>query len=345
MKNRQRGIKRAVSRLARESVSENYAENQARYNDKLVVLGDEIKNFCYRIAAMNKVHAAKMAAGKMTDAPCVYDLKYIVRALEDARDQLENADPVPVKVREGHSLREAALALAQRRRGLPPQTYGDNLPGRERDFMDVHVVDSPPEVDAEKIADANKAMVDASLRTSVAYRHNDSRIGDKTMPTVAREGIESLVELSKATLRSYANSAATSLKNTANTHGMADTTWRQSAGDLSHAGCKYTRAYYDLAKDSAKTAKKRHAGLNRAINKLANEEVENLDEISKDTLRRYVKKGDRSYDNLLGKSVQAYRSYDEVPTPSKKADAVRYGKKANRRAGYLNRADARLKND
>lgn len=78
---------------------------------------------------------------------------------------------------------------------------------------------------------------------------------------------------------------------------------------------------------------------------------EDVNELSKETLKSYVKKGDRSYDHLNGKAVQAGRNAEMYQGISKRAtdhfgaEASRIGKKADRRAKFLNKADAKIAED
>jgi len=74
---------------------------------------------------------------------------------------------------------------------------------------------------------------------------------------------------------------------------------------------------------------------------------ETINEVSKDLLKRYVAKGDRSYDQLNDKAYNAWKSSDDLrdnPAAYKKTTdaAVKLGRKADRRALSLNKADARL---
>ena len=77
------------------------------------------------------------------------------------------------------------------------------------------------------------------------------------------------------------------------------------------------------------------------------EEVE-LDELSKAILKRYVSKGEKSQDALDTKAVKQWRSYDDTRGHSKSLDtqkasaAIYTGKKADKRAKYLNKADEKL---
>lgn len=78
-----------------------------------------------------------------------------------------------------------------------------------------------------------------------------------------------------------------------------------------------------------------------------NMQEEVINEVSKDLLKRYVAKGDRSYDQLNDKAYNAWKSSDDLrdnPAAYKKTTdaAVKFGRKADRRALSLNKADARL---
>ena len=103
----------------------------------------------------------------------------------------------------------------------------------------------------------------------------------KAADKLAKEEVEQIDELSKKTLGSYVKKAS------------ADRSWNSfSRGHL--AGME---ADHD-AKKMIKKDQKRMFGINRATDKLAKEEVEELDELKKSTLASYVKKsagvGDRN---------------------------------------------------
>lgn len=61
----------------------------------------------------------------------------------------------------------------------PPEGISDKWSGEALNFVNTHELDEPGEVDINVAIEKNKAEVDASLRRSVQYRHNDSQIGDK----------------------------------------------------------------------------------------------------------------------------------------------------------------------
>lgn len=82
------------------------------------------------------------------------------------------------------------------------------------------------------------------------------------------------------------------------------------------------------------------------------EEIEELDELSKETMQRYVKKGDRSYDHLVDRSYQDTKHagtmnnhFKDRYHPAVKrawATAVKSTTKANNRAKWLNHADKKI---
>lgn len=81
--------------------------------------------------------------------------------------------------------------------------------------------------------------------------------------------------------------------------------------------------------------------LNNMTNKslgIYKEEVEPVEEISKDLLKRYVEKGDKSLDNLENRAARAWKSNDDLPLKQKMDRALALGKKADSRAQYLNKA-------
>jgi len=103
-----------------------------------------------------------------------------------------------------------------------------------------------------------------------------------------------------------------------------------------------------MAGDHHTTPEQRRADKAKRLKAKAsvNENAE-INEVSKDLLKRYVAKGDRSYDNLLDKTLDSWKSAEDNedrPAERRKhqANAVRLGQKADRRALSLNKADARL---
>lgn len=121
------------------------------------------------------------------------DAKRIYRILEDIRDELENRGYVssedsstqayeavdmnrkPSSIRD--ALRMMKEANAKQTAGaMPSQPMTDNWSKGAKDFAAVHKTEL---TDIEDVLKANKKEIDASLRRSVDYRHNDNQAGDK----------------------------------------------------------------------------------------------------------------------------------------------------------------------
>jgi hypothetical protein len=95
---------------------------------------------------------------------------------------------------------------------------------------------------------------------------------------VAKEEVEELDELKKSTLASYVKKAAGVGDRNSLPNAMRDQMTAANMGD---------KEWY---KDSQRKANKRGTGIQRAADRLAKEEVEQVDEISRDLARRYIRK-------------------------------------------------------
>jgi len=132
------------------------------------------------------------------------------------------------------------------------------------------------------------------------------KLGGKTMPvTVKKEEAEELDELSKKTLGNY-------IKKAHYAGGMAD---------FKH-GMKYDKRGDSKDKMAlAKTSAKREKGINKAVDKLSKEDVEQIDEISKELAGKYLTaphgKGANKYKTGEGKS-----KYPDIETMGKHATSV-----------------------
>jgi len=131
----------------------------------------------------------------------LYDCKYLVRQLEDARDAVENKlrGDMTVESLETPMVSETKVANPETRTPLsihdalnmmqerdehykgatPVQKIDDNWSDGAKAHAALHAVQTPAEADINKVVDENKREIDASLRRSVDYRHNDNKIGDK----------------------------------------------------------------------------------------------------------------------------------------------------------------------
>ena len=99
-----------------------------------------------------------------------------------------------------------------------------------------------------------------------------SRIQSMNKSKMTKEEVEQVDEISKAMAGRYVKKAAASIDLTA---------WRQGHKEAG-AG--------NPSKQLEKKLSKRHKGIETAVKKLTREESENLDELSKDTMGRYIKK-------------------------------------------------------
>ena len=120
-----------------------------------------------------------------------------------------------------------------------------------------------------------KAYIDnwKSDRAVIAYRSKAKEAGH------VKEEVEDLDELSKSTLSSYAKKA------------VDDVSYHSSRGGARFrfsAGGKESKDPTSLRHD--KIATKRQAGVEKAINRLTKEEVEDLDELKTSTIKSYTKK-------------------------------------------------------
>jgi hypothetical protein len=106
----------------------------------------------------------------------------------------------------------------------------------------------------------------------------------KPIKKMTKEEVEDLEELSKGTLGSYAKRSATQLGHKASQSGYAIGIGQ---GDSEHA------------KETNRKKMNRFKGLSKAIDKMAKEEVEQVDELSKNTVRSYYNKGREQ-----GKAIQ-----------------------------------------
>jgi hypothetical protein len=125
---------------------------------------------------------------------------------------------------------------------------------------------------------------------------------------VHKEEAEGLDEISKKTLGSYVKKASDRVA-----QNKADYTSAHS-GELSKQGTFKDRLDYkkQLSRDTAK----RKAGVDKAIDRLTKEEVEELDEISRDTARSYIRK------------AMAHKTTGETPKKDRSAGVNLAGKKA-----------------
>jgi hypothetical protein len=137
-------------------------------------------------------------------------------------------------------------------------------------------------------------------------------------------------ELSKKTLGSYIKKASDSSAYDANMQGYKS--------GLNHS--KFNNS------EVGKVEKKRSSGISKAIGRLTQEDTEQLDELSKDTLKSYIKKGTRSANSL---SKRADKSYDKsryafAPSSIDKhaENSAKYDADSNKRRVGVDKAKGRL---
>lgn len=124
------------------------------------------------------------------------------------------------------------------------------------------------------LAQSKTATGDQKLKRQVGARNAIDRLGNNTL---AKEEVEQIDELSKATMGRYINKAKNHIDAAA---------WRTG-----YRSAKPNDPNSDaIIKAKEKQLSKRHKGISTAVGKLAKEEVEQIDELSKKTLGSYVKK-------------------------------------------------------
>jgi hypothetical protein len=120
---------------------------------------------------------------------------------------------------------------------------------------------------------------------------------------ITKEEVESIDELSKATMGSYVKKAsgAERPKNVMDPKNVPLTKIAAYQGDseTGHFGKRFNQATYDKAE---RLRKNRETGIKTAVNKLTKEDIEQVDEISKKTMGRYINKAKDSID------MTSYRS-------------------------------------
>lgn len=113
---------------------------------------------------------------------------------------------------------------------------------------------------------------------------------------------------------------------------------------------KAQELFYKAGGDVLKAANRR-AGINKAVEKLTKEEVERIDEVSKQTLKSYVKKAEKSYDSELNKAAKAGREMDRARKTNPGNDDVhamyrnqflKHASKSEKRLRGLIKADEKL---
>jgi hypothetical protein len=120
----------------------------------------------------------------------------------------------------------------------------------------------------------NQATYDKAERLHKNRSQGITRAADK----LAKEEVEQVDEISKATMGRYINKAKDSIDMTSYRSGIKDGTAISSSTP------------YKSNNPLEKKLTKRHKGISMAVKKLTKEESENLDELSKATMGRYINK-------------------------------------------------------
>jgi hypothetical protein len=124
------------------------------------------------------------------------------------------------------------------------------------------------------------------------------------------ESVQSIDELSKNTVTSYALKAGTKLGGNIAALGASKDISKYSANPTSPD---------EIKKRLNKSIKNRKAGLAAASQRLSKEEVESIDELSKSTLLSYVKKGEKQQGKNFDDIIAAHKGNDQ--TKANKANA------------------------
>ena len=172
----------------------------------------------------------------------------------------------------------------------------------------------------------------------------------KAVDRLAKEEVEEISELKKSTLASYVKKASTDLRDTGIDAGFSAHARYVAKSD------KQYKKHGDAEKKSKDIAYKREAGIHKATDRLAKEEVEQIEELSKDTLRSYERKASTdAVDNMVkGKTFMDIADRIKARKPSavgkdliKRAEKEQ-GKaqhKVNKRVAGMVKATSRLKEE
>lgn len=145
-----------------------------------------------------------------------------------------------------------------------------------------------PEAARRMASTANrKNMSDKDVET-VLFNQGHGRKSLKLINQLRKEEVEELDELSKGTMGRYINKAKDSIDMTSYRSGIKDGTAISSSTP------------YKSNNPLEKKLSKRHKGIETAVKKLTKEEIEQIDELSHDTLRRYRMKAKSIGDNEKG---------------------------------------------
>ena len=166
---------------------------------------------------------------------------------------------------------------------------------------------------------------------------------DKLAGKYYHEDVEQIDELSKDTLASYAKKASQDAR--IKQHVAADFKSKEA-----HArNPRKKETWGSIAKKYQSKAWKREDGHDKAIDKLAKEETEQIDEVSKSTLMRYIPKASRDVaDNVYSAKDQINRSTEHTRAGDWDASKTAHTKattlfnKANKRIAGIDTATKKL---
>jgi hypothetical protein len=195
----------------------------------------------------------------------------------------------------------------------------------------------------------NQAGYDKADRLRKNRETGIKRAADK----LAKEEVEQIDELSKKTLASYAKKA---MKDAPEKDRMGTALSGLAAQSASQGDREGASDFGKRAASSYTKAANRRAGMTKAIDKLAKEEVEQIDELSKKTLGSYIKKasGAAGTNPVAGKNipltrVHAYQSDSETGYFGKRFNQDSYDKaerlNKNRKQGITRAADKLAKEE
>ena len=174
----------------------------------------------------------------------------------------------------------------------------------------------------------DSALAKATKMKKVSAHHKN--LGSKYLENM-KEDAEQIDELSRKTMSSYVKKAIPSMR------GLEDASDRahQKGHETYKAGAtKTSDKFLRLSDRHLKKSVKRGEGINTALNKLAKEEVEDLEELSKSTLASYIGKASADVHN------KAYRA-GKIEGHHKKYDMDKIVKSITRQAG-INKAATKL---
>ena len=313
--NRRVGVERAVNRLSKEEteLDEISKETLGSYirkaaldiskNDVKHARGSDPKE---RIDAMNKGTKRYLGLSRAVDklAKEEVELDEAMTPMQKLRDALDRhtekaiaankaGDHEAVKVHQGYMNKiktkmgklakneEVDLQEMEELCEISKSTLGSYVKKAANDV-------TKREVRIDRAMDASGSNYNEPSMQK-ALNKNAKRVAglNKAVDKLAKEEVEELDELTKKTLANYSQKAAHDVGNkmySAGSHGAEAAAQREKNNP-------YTAAFHDKFRDSLHSkALTRLQGIKTAAKKLAKEEVEQIDEVSKDTLHSYINK-------------------------------------------------------